>query len=379
MRTIDEILEDILLSNEITGDEKAYFDKWQETEKQNKLFDLLRAIPAGADLSRNIDRNEEAVLKKMRSEISARQRKRRLSLVASVAASVLFVLTGGFLYYSLTSSPDTPAPASSKESFRAELILPGGKVIALNADTGDTIRPYDRTTWFHEAQTITIHPSETALAEVSYTTFRIPLGGEYNIILPDGTKVFMNSGSELIFPNCFSDNERRVTLNGEAYFDVTRDTIRPFIVQANDLFIHVLGTAFNVNAYSSMKSQAVTLESGFVKVACNDREFLLDPGQQIKYDSDSRLAEVREVNTELYTSWKNGFYFFQEITLEEIMNTLKHWYGITVIFEDDWSRNREFSGHMKRYDQVEVLLNHFRQTQEITYRKEGDTIYIRKK
>lgn len=379
MRDIYSILEDYLASRPLTPEEEKLIETWQLTDRNNDLLALLERMGRGAGLNNLLTNQPEVGLDSILQGIRQIKRRRRIRFYSSAAAVLLLLTVGTFFYFQSGTWGSKKKLSAASDSFRAEIVLPTGQIITLDAGTGDTIRLDKQTAWLNDAHTVKVTPATQTGKKITYSTMRVPAGGEYNIVLPDGTKVFMNSKSELTFPNYFPDNERRVILNGEAYFDVVADTTRPFIVDANDLSVNVLGTSFNINSYASMKSQAITLESGVVKVICREQEYMLDPGQQLRYNSITHQSEVREVNTELYTSWKDGYYFFQEVTLDEVMASLSHWYGITVIFEDEWSKKREFSGRMKRYDEVEVLLNHFVQTGEITYRKDANIVYIRKK
>lgn len=378
MRNIESIVDDYLASRPLSEEEEKRLNAWKTTDRNNDLLALLTRMSSGAELNNLLKNRPESGLEVILNKLRKARQRRRIQFLSSAAAVVLLLGASFFYFFSGGLKYKTDYSPRIENSFRAEIILPNGNSISLDAQSEDTIRPYGKMAWLNEAHTVKINAGQPE-KEISWSTFKVPLGGEYKIILPDGTHVFMNSGSELIFPDRFPENERSVTLNGEAYFDVVPDESKPFIVKANDLHINVLGTSFNVNSYSSMKTQAVTLESGLVKVICKNEEYRLDPGQQMRFNSITQRTEIKEVNTELYTSWKDGYYFFRELTLEEIMSSLSHWYGITVIFEDDWSRTREFSGRMKRYDDVEVLLDHFVKTQEITYRKEYNIVYIKRK
>ena len=142
---------------------------------------------------------------------------------------------------------------------------------------------------------------------------RVPEGGEYRVVLSDGTKVWINSGSELTFPMNFEKGERVVELKGEAYFDVTKSKEWPFIVRTCRSSVKVLGTSFNVCSYEEDALEQVTLEQGGVEVKHHDETYLLHPGEQFELDTTNEEVEVKPVNVKLYTSWIDGMFRFHNM------------------------------------------------------------------
>ena len=147
--------------------------------------------------------------------------------------------------------------------------------------------------------------------QVEYHTIRVPRGGEYNLQLADGTKVYLNAGSSLRYPVRFTGKRREVTLSGEGYFEVAKDSTQPFVVRAGDVDVRVLGTAFNVNAYPEKETVATTLVEGRVQVNYKTGQQVIQPGMQLVYDKQNGKVDVSVVDTEVYTSWKDGYYYFK--------------------------------------------------------------------
>lgn len=165
-------------------------------------------------------------------------------------------------------------------------------------------------------------------------TLIVPRGKDFKVILADGTEVWLNAESKLSYPSKFTSDTRLVTLEGEAYFNVAKDKARPFIVKTNKLQTKVLGTEFNVKAYDKDK-QHITLVEGKVQVNCvlSKKEIELKPGQDASLDEDGSIV-VKNVDTYKYTQWKDGYFYFDNIALSEIVQELGRWYNIDIEFEN---------------------------------------------
>ena len=207
----------------------------------------------------------------------------------------------------------------------------------------------------------------------------IPTAEIRELTLPDGTNVMLNSKSILLYPEKFTGETRSVYLIGEANFKVKPDKKHPFIVKANDYQVTALGTEFNVNAYPDERVVATTLVEGKVRVGCGSKKFDLDPGMQLVYDRENKTANVRAVDTELYTSWKDGYYYFKQEPLEEIMDVLAKWYNLNVFFQNPELKKMEFGGRLKRYEDISYLLEKMEETQDVQFIIHGNTIIIKRK
>lgn len=211
---------------------------------------------------------------------------------------------------------------------------------------------------------------------VVYNRLIVPVGAEYRLVLSDGTRVFMNAASELRYPAVFPQGKREVYLKGEAYFEVSRDTSSRFTVKTADMDIEVLGTSFNVNAYTEGSSTMATLISGKVRAVCGGREYDLQPGYQISSDRETGEVNVKEVNTLLYTAWKDGYYYFEAQHLEDIMQMVSRWYGFRVVFQEPKLKELEFSGRLQRYEEVGRLFRKFEQVENIRFIRTGDSVVV---
>ena len=203
----------------------------------------------------------------------------------------------------------------------------------------------------------------------------IPKGGECQVVLADGTKVWLNSASRLIYPQSFMGKERRVVLSGEAFFDVTHDAERPFVVETSRMNVKVLGTRFNVNDYDDNEEVSTTLVNGSVEIVSGDQQaFRLVPGEQA-YGKENEL-EKREVNVRLYTSWIDGKFLFNNTELEEIAKQISRWYDVEIFFSNENVKKVRFTGAIVKFKPLEDLVRMIESTSQVRFSVKGRTIVI---
>ena len=260
---------------------------------------------------------------------------------------------------------------------KATLVLNDGKVLAL-----DTSRMT-----LKEIDGVTIHTNDQALVYVDSLDNKgvnlqnrliTPKGGEYTIMLADGTKVWVNAATEIRYPVKFAGKERRVRLEGEAYFEVTKDTTRPFIVEANGMEVKVYGTQFNVNTRRDDQIQT-TLVEGSVSVKPKGlAEVMLKPNQQAVFNKLAGRVTVRDVDVLSYVAWQRGNYYFENKSIGEILDELSLWYDIQVFFMNNEVRNEWFSGYLPRYEEINGLLSLIEKTSHVQFEIKGRVIIVRK-
>lgn len=208
----------------------------------------------------------------------------------------------------------------------------------------------------------------------------VPRGGEYNMVLSDGTKVWLNSESSIKYPIRFLGKNRIVRVSGEVYFDVAHDKQRPFIVVANNAKIEVLGTEFNIRAYNDEDYIATTLVEGKVRTwTGNNKPSVLEPSQQYVLNKKTGSSKITKVDIEQYIAWKNGLFVFNRRRLEDILNIISKWYDVEIFFEVNSLRDIVFSGRLKKYDNAEALLKIFEEMEDVKFKIKGKIIYVRKK
>lgn len=262
----------------------------------------------------------------------------------------------------------------------AVVTLAGGQQIALEKE----IRKIEESdgTILHSGEGELVYKvsGKKEMSEIMYNTVMIPRGGEYRLVLSDGTKVWLNAETELRFPVNFSGDTRDVYLKGEAYFDVKRDTNQPFLVHSSMGYVKVLGTSFNVRDYVNEREVVTTLESGKVVYFPADltKNVVLSPGYQV-VDKGGDLLESRKVDPLQYTGWREGKYVFEDVTLENIMRTLTRWYDIEVVYTDSIVKNLHFTGDLERYESINVFLDFIETGGDVRFKTEGRKIIVAKK
>lgn len=310
----------------------------------------------------------DRVFADIQTQITPSIPKRRLSrmLWPLATAAVLFLVfsISIYSYFSKPVVPDeptftqqdadvAPAPGTNK----ATLKLANGDVVSLQDDQSGIVMGGDITYTDGKSvrqQTGRGHDGPVDRTKLMYE-LSTPQGGTYQITLSDGTKVWLNAGSSLIYPAEFASDQRMVTLLGEGYFEVKKEQNRAFRVRSRDQIVEVLGTSFNVNAYPSNKNINTTLLDGKVKVGDGmQKAIVLKPGQQATYAAGSDI-KVAEVNTAVFVGWKNGLFHFEETPLREALQQIGRWYDLDVQYQGTVTSSY-FYGQMERNKPLKDVL-----------------------
>lgn len=254
---------------------------------------------------------------------------------------------------------------------RAILTLANGQQILLDSTQGNIVKQ-DSLTVVNLEGTLKYEGLGTT---AEYNTLSTPKGGQYQIVLPDGSKVWLNAASSIKFPTAFLGNVRKVELTGEAYMEIARNARQSFTVMANGAEIQVLGTSFNVNAYGDESAVKATLIEGSVKVKqLNSKAVILKPGQQCSMD-DNQLSVIDNADIERTLAWKNGWFNFNGASLYDIMRQLERWYDIEVKYEGTIPELR-FKGEIDRGVPLSGILNFLALESRIKTRLVGKTLII---
>lgn len=212
-----------------------------------------------------------------------------------------------------------------------------------------------------------------------YNTIEVPNGQRSQITLYDGTKVWINSGTKFKYPVAFSKDTRDVYIEGEAYFDVAKDKKHPFIVNAGRLKIKVLGTRFNVCAYPEDGKSYTTLEEGSVNAinTKNGDQFTLKPGEQVTFNPSTNSLQYQDVNTALYTSWKENMLRFDDATFAELIIKMERWYGIKITIDPSVNTKERYTMTIKT-ESLREMLSLISKTTQIKYEINGNSVRIKK-
>ena|SRR5690606_26707373 len=348
----------VLLEKYITGEcsqqEKDFLERWYASELQKKIFETDES-----DLRTVKDELWERIVDK-RPEIT----KRRIAwrVWAGVAAVLLI---GFFVIYHETQRTDkTPG---EKIVTRTQNVLPGGNKAVLTTGDGKQIILTDEADGvIEQGDGFIIRKQEDGLVSFEITdqkkhathvnnTIETPKGGIYQVILPDGSKAWLNSASSISFPSNFSNEERSVSIKGEVYFEVRRDVSRPFRVEASQQRIEVLGTKFNINAYADEPYVRTSLLEGSVSVRGAEREHVLKPGFEMITNKNGK-DRIAKADIEAIMAWKEGVFQFDRVELSALMRQLARWYDVEVIYTGAYPKD-EFVGKIKRNEDIRKILN----------------------
>ena len=291
-------------------------------------------------------------------------------------AAVLLIPLGATVYGVLHSGEETVSLAElnaiTPGGSRAELVLPSGEVVDLVEKSG-VISRGENTVINNEGKTLSYKSTgnQAPMDSLRYNEVIVPKGGEYQLVLSDGTLVYLNSMTKVRFPERFSEKCREVEVCGEAFFEVKPDTALPFIVKTQGMRVKVLGTTFNVKAYPDELKLYTTLVEGKVEVFSDylHRGVMLYPGEQAV--SDSSEIQKRQVNVQPYISWKEGKFVFINAPLGEICKQIARWYDVEIQFADNEIGKVCFTGAILKFRPLEDLLDMIEVTSRVQYRREG--------
>ncbi|MBX3256432.1 MAG: DUF4974 domain-containing protein [Chitinophagaceae bacterium] len=283
------------------------------------------------------------------------------------AAAVIIGLIGSGVYMFFNTSYKKPAdvaiikPASRDiappDAVNAVLTLASGQQIVLDSIQNGQLASQGNTNILKLSNDrIAYHDVTSGNKKPEYNTLTVPRGSRtINLVLADGTSVLLNAASSITYPTVFAGNERRVEMSGEAYFEVAKDPVKKFIVGVNGVNTEVLGTHFNINAYSDMGSIDITLLEGRIKVANDETTLTLSPGEQAQLNRKGKIDLNKDVDTDQVMAWKDGLFNFSNLSLENIMLQLSRWYNIDVLYEGEKS-GKHFSGIMSRNSSLSEVL-----------------------
>jgi transmembrane sensor len=364
------------LRQELTPDEKLEFaGLLLEPSLQQQLNEMAAKVEAceGEGLSEGKRRELFAAITPVK-----RMWKRWMvaaSLLAGLLAAGYFILIDKKKKHpdSIVVNTDVPAPVSNK----ATITLGNGKQIAL-MDASAGILDDQAGVLLRKLKDGQIIYEGNAY-DVVYNTLTNPRGSmPIDMTLSDGSRVWLNAGSSIKYPVSFNDNERRVSMTGEAYFEIAHNASKPFIVEKDAVHVQVLGTKFNVNAYEDEDAMKVTLLEGSVQCAAGSgQSMVLEPGEQARIPYPvSRIAVSNDVNLEEVMAWKNGkFIFGQKTSIVAIMKQLARWYDVAVVYEGNMTY--EFGGSLSRQMNVSQVLHLLQQAGGVHFEIKGRTIYVR--
>lgn len=357
-----------------TPEEEERIERWYRTFDEH--VEKMPQVPEG---------KLEQLWCIIENRIDMSSRVRYLKVALRYAAVVVVLVAVGLTYF-LSKEQENEASISMAQ----EEILPAHGVTVLELSDGRQVVLTSAEMIFEQEGQVIRNDSTKILDYTSvketedespmYNTIKVPIGGEYQILLADGTKVHLNSCSSLRYSIPFTGERREVELTGEAYFNVAKDN-KPFVVKTPQIDIKVLGTSFNVSCYQDDEKITTTLVKGVVVVNSRTagKEYKILPGMTLAFDKNSKQVDLREDDIELYTSWMHGKFVFEDMRLEDIMRKLNRWYNCQILYENDSLRNLRFSGSAEKDHSAKYLLEMIEVVTDVKFEISGSTILVKGK
>jgi len=371
-----EIAEEILLrykEGKASVEEIILVEKW-----------MMYGADQGFDLTEEELLHDLNGLRQRMNFIQPKNQKIILWQRLAVAVSIILIASLGMIFYLrenrhkefVSASP----PVIVAGSNRATLTLSDGSTIQLNKSVGNISKEtgIEITNDTHGNLVYKVSEQTPGLKSINdFNTISTPRGGQYKIILPDGSKVWLNAASSLRFPVSFSDNDRTVEINGEGYFEVAKSR-KKFKVLTGNTTVEVLGTHFNVNAYENEFANTITLVEGSVKVKRGKASLIIKPGEQAIVNSAVAKEEIllkSNVDAESLIAWKDGQFHFNNTDLKEIMRQLERWYDVDV--DRNIIPNKRFNGTISRNVKLSEVLAMIELTSNLHFKIEGRKIMMK--
>lgn len=362
-----------MLTGTITPEEQKILEQWLNSHPGDEL------VWDGGDSSEEQLGNRifAGVVKK------AKVRKPKRFYWKAAAAVIILLSVATFLWY----PQETPPARQVVEAVKpAEDIMPGSDKAILTLGNGKQIQLEgqkvitDGDLQIRNENNELIYEGSSA---VSFNTMTTPRGGQYQLRLPDGSRVWLNASSSLTYPTAFTGNDRVVEIDGEAYFEVAKNPAKPFKVKLkrsepksdNHYEITVLGTHFNVMAYDDETMLKTTLVEGSVHIAKGTASALLKPGEEANVNNSSEKIKVTPADVEQATAWKNGMFLFNRTDIKSIMRQLSRWYDFEVKYDKSFE-NRNFSGMISRNTALSQVLKMLQMTKDVKFKIEGRTVTV---
>ena len=371
---IEEIIIKRLSEEHLSEEENAFFDKWYQNSSNREYYNDLLKIRSGIIASQVKERIDK---RKAWNQVRPARKISRIRMLLKYAAIMILPLSLGLFFLTRENKQE-------KVVYAEVPVQPGKKQAVLTLSSGLQVMLTDTIVHVNDkGMVISNFPdkelvykimNDTMKTETMYNTVTVPRGGEYKLVLADGTIVWLNSDSHIRYPVTFSGNTRQVELEGEAYFEVAKDVEKPFIVRMNEYNVSVTGTQFNVRTYSN-ESLATTLVEGGVQIERKGKVDRLRPGQQAVLENNE--IRIRVVNVEEQVAWRHGAFGFTQCRLENIMEELARWYDVDVFYMNQQVKDYHFSAWFKRSSSINEVINILEKTKKISLDLKGRILTVK--
>lgn len=375
-------------------EEREELGKWLDESDENRQ--LYKSIIRGESIAKRLKLEDEInrttsfdeVHKEISGKLLAGKRQKRYFVIGGSVVAASVVVACMLLIFGLEKQQKESSPVLagqekveiSPAKGKVMLVLENGKQINLSNSLPDTLH-LSSVAMIGEKGKLSYRMTADSLpVEEVIHKIVTTVGGDYQLVLSDGTKVWLNAESEIDYPIEFLGDKREVFLKGEAYFEVAPDPEKPFIVKTTSMQTRVLGTSFNINAYENEPNVYTTLLTGKVEVMLNKRgntsPVVLKPAMQLKLDKESGDFSVEKVRVEEITAWRYGVFMFAEDDIEVVTRMLSRWYDVKFVFDGERKGPHTFSGRMSKDDKLNEILKMLTLTGGPEFKIEGNTVHI---
>jgi len=378
--SISDKISDIL-SNELDVGSQHVLDSWLAQNEQNKA--LFNKICSDNTIREKIYNYKNSDAEQAFNDfLKARKQRsnRRIYYRFLSGAAVIAICFGFWALIRIQEQETQNLQVTETEQQLSD--MPANKPVLTLGD-GTRMNVWGDNLYFKETekgQKIMLGDSllsqkEDSITADSYNTLEVPLRCDFNFTMSDGTRVWINAASTLKYPAKFAADSRTVYASGEIYLEVAKDAGRPFYVVVDGITVKVLGTSFNIRAYADENDTKVTLLEGKIAAQINDKEYTLTPGKQLKRDKTFGETSVRTVDPAEIVSWTRGYYIFKKARLQEVVNTLKNWYGVNIMLSSGAS-DIIYTGVVNKEEKLEVFLRRLEEVSNVKCSCNGKFVTI---
>lgn len=360
--------------------EKRQLDSWRSESKENEHVFLNLQRISSEELEKRYD-GVDVDLKWKSFKKRQQQRKRNIKVGVAVAASICLLITSALWLWLGSLGEERVVLAEQGQQNSVCLVLSTGEVVDISNVGQDEVK-LDKGTELYEGNRLEyVQPDSLPKKELEFNQLIIPKGTFYHLVLSDGTKVWLNADSKIRYPVSFGQDRREVSLRGEGYFEVAKDSTRPFIVSTDKMDVKVLGTTFDVNTYEDEGKSFVVLVEGLVEVSAGKGESrIITPGYMAEVDMHDVQAKIHvsKCDTEHYIAWKSGNFSFRNASLTEILKRVSRYYDVTVIREQVFEEEY-YTGDVSSDVSLESLLAVIESSTSVSFKVERKIVYVQKK
>lgn len=343
--------------------------------EENRFMPLLAGILKADAIE---DKEEEAD-----STIGKRPVFSRKTIMLVLLAVIILGATGVYFYY---FNPFASKTIHYNNDSILNEVRPGGNIAVLTLSDGSTMVLDSADTGFVAQQgnakiiksangeltyTVSGEPNSTSL----FNTITTPHGGQYQVVLSDGSRVKLNSFSSITYPTTFVGKERRVTITGEAYFEIAKNVKMPFRVKAYDMEVEVMSTEFNINAYTEEPAIKTTLMKGILKLTNNEMMLMLHASQQGQFDKEGKFSVGKNIDTNEVIAWKNGYFQFNNTDVKTVMRQIGRWYNVDIVYEKGTHADQEVFGEIRRNVNLSEIIKMLKKN-SINCRLDGRSLIV---